>query len=124
MGAEWAGASDDHPEALDAAIIFAPAGELVPAALRATAKGGVVVCAGIHMSDIPSFPYEILWGERTVRSVANLTRRDGEEFLALAPRVPVRTEVECFPLGEANRALAALRSGRLRGAAVLVTPNL
>ena len=124
MGAQWAGSSDDHPEPLDAAIIFAPAGELVPAALRATAKGGVVVCAGIHMSDIPSFPYEILWGERTVRSVANLTRRDGEEFLALAPRVPVRTEVECFPLGEANRALAALRSGRLRGAAVLVTPNL
>jgi propanol-preferring alcohol dehydrogenase len=124
MGAEWAGASDDHPEPLDAAIIFAPAGELVPTALRATAKGGVVVCAGIHMSDIPSFPYEILWGERTVRSVANLTRRDGEEFLALAPRVPVRTEVECFPLGEANRALAALRSGRLRGAAVLVTSNL
>ena len=124
MGAEWAGPSDDHPEPLDAAIIFAPAGELVPTALRATAKGGVVVCAGIHMSDIPSFPYEILWGERTVRSVANLTRRDGEEFLALAPRVPVRTEVECFPLGEANAALAALRSGRLRGAAVLVTPNL
>ena len=124
MGAQWAGSSDDHPEPLDAAIIFAPAGELVPTALRATAKGGVVVCAGIHMSDIPSFPYEILWGERTIRSVANLTRRDGEEFLALAPRVPVRTEVECFPLGEANAALAALRSGRLRGAAVLVTPNL
>ena len=124
MGAEWAGASDEHPERLDAAIIFAPAGELVPTALRATAKGGVVVCAGIHMSDIPSFPYEILWGERTVRSVANLTRRDGEEFLALAPRVPVRTDVECFPLSEANTALAALRSGRLRGAAVLVTPNL
>ena len=124
MGAEWAGASDEHPEPLDAAIIFAPAGELVPTALRALAKGGVVVCAGIHMSDIPSFPYEILWGERTVRSVANLTRRDGEEFLALAPRVPVRTEVECFPLDEANAALAALRSGRLRGAAVLVTPNL
>jgi propanol-preferring alcohol dehydrogenase len=124
MGAEWAGASDEQAEPLDAAIIFAPAGELVPTALRATAKGGVVVCAGIHMSDIPSFPYEILWGERTIRSVANLTRRDGEEFLALAPRVPVRTEVECFPLGEANTALAALRSGRLRGAAVLVTHNL
>jgi len=119
LGAEWAGGSDEHPEPLDAAIIFAPAGELVPAALRATAKGAVVVCAGIHMSDIPRFPYDILWGERTVRSVANLTRRDGDEFLALAPRVPVRTEIECFPLGEANAALNALRSGRLRGAAVL-----
>jgi propanol-preferring alcohol dehydrogenase len=124
MGAEWAGASDERPELLDAAIIFAPAGELVPGALRATAKGGVVVCAGIHMSVFPRYPYEILWGERTVRSVANLTRRDGNEFLALAPRVPVRTEVECFPLSEANKALAALRSGRLRGAAVLVTPGL
>ena len=108
------------PEELDAAIIFAPAGELVPAALRAVAKGGAVVCAGIHMSDIPSFPYELLWGERVLRSVANLTRRDGEEFLALAPRVPVRTEIETFPLEEANDALARLREGRVRGAAVLV----
>ena len=107
------------PEELDAAIIFAPAGELVPAALRATAKGGVVVCAGIHMSDIPSFPYDLLWGERVVRSIANLTRRDGEEFLALAPRVPVRTEVEIHPLEQANEALDRLRSGRVRGAAVL-----
>jgi len=120
LGAEWAGSTDERPESLDAAIIFAPAGELVPLALRATAKGGVVVCAGIHMSDIPSFPYDILWGERTVRSVANLTRRDGDEFLALAPRVPVRTEVECFPLSEANEAIQTHRSGRLRGAAVLI----
>ena len=120
MGAEWAGAADEIPERLDAAIIFAPAGELVPAALRATAKGGTVVCAGIHMSDIPNFPYEILWGERMIRSVANLTRRDGEEFLTLAPRVPVRTEIEPYPLAKANEALGALRSGRLRGAAVLI----
>lgn len=120
MGAVWAGGTDEAPEPLDAAIIFAPAGDLVPAALRATAKGGTVVCAGIHMSDIPSFPYDILWGERTIRSVANLTRRDGDEFLALAPRVPVRTEVERFPLGRANAALSALRSGRVRGAAVLI----
>jgi propanol-preferring alcohol dehydrogenase len=121
MGAEWAGdTSEAAPEELDAAIIFAPAGELVPLALRAVAKGGVVVCGGIHMSDIPSFPYEILWGERMVRSVANLTRRDGEEFLALAPRVPVRTEVELFPLEEANEALERLRRGEIRGAAVLV----
>jgi propanol-preferring alcohol dehydrogenase len=120
LGAEWAGAvGDPAPEELDAAIIFAPAGELVPAALRATAKGGVVVCAGIHMSDIPSFPYDLLWGERVVRSVANLTRRDGEEFLALAPRIPVRTEVETHPLEQANEALDRLRSGRIRGAAVL-----
>jgi propanol-preferring alcohol dehydrogenase len=120
LGAVWAGdSSQAPPEPLDAAIIFAPAGALVPAALRAVVKGGVVICAGIHMSDIPAFPYEILWGERVVRSVANLTRRDGEEFLALAPRVPVRTEVEAFPLGEANEALAALRAGRVRGAAVL-----
>jgi len=119
LGAEWAGGSDERPEPLDAAIIFAPAGDLVPAALRATAKGSVVVCAGIHMSDIPRFPYDILWGERTVRSVANLTRRDGDEFLALAPRVPVHTEIECFPIAEANAALDALRSGHLRGAAVL-----
>ena len=118
LGAEWAG-SGAPPEELDAAIIFAPAGELVPAALRALARGGVVVCAGIHMSDIPSFPYELLWEERVVRSVANLTRRDGEEFLALAPRVPVRTEVEEFPLEQANDALERLRRGQIRGAAVL-----
>ena len=120
MGAEWAGASGETPEPLDAAIIFAPAGELVPIALRAVVKGGTVVCAGIHMSDIPSFPYEILWGERVVRSVANLTRRDGDEFLGVAPKVPVRTEIEIFPLSQANDALLALRSGRLTGAAVLV----
>src|SRR5213078_989021 len=120
LGARWAGGSDEAPpEKLDAAIIFAPVGELVPAALRAVKRGGTVICGGIHMSDIPSFPYRDLWQERTICSVANLTRRDGEEFLALAPRVPVRTEVECFPLAEANTALAALRSGRLRGAAVL-----
>jgi alcohol dehydrogenase, propanol-preferring len=121
LGAEWAGGSDEAaPEPLDAAILFAPVGGLVPAALRAVAKGGTVVCAGIHMSPIPSFPYEILWGERTVRSVANLTRQDGERFLALAPRVPVRTEIEALPLTQANEALDRLRSGRLRGAAVLV----
>jgi len=119
LGAEWAGAGAP-PEELDAAIIFAPAGELVPAALRAVERGGTVVCAGIHMSDIPSFPYRILWEERVLRSVANLTRRDGEEFLALAPQVPVRTEVEAFPLAAANEALERLRSGRVRGAAVLV----
>ena len=120
MGAAWAGATTELPEPLDAALIFAPAGELVPAALRATAKGGVVVCAGIHMSDIPSFPYELLWGERMIRSVANLTRRDGDDFLALAPTVPVRTEVERFPLAKANEALDALRGGRVHGAAVLI----
>ena len=121
LGAVWAGGSDEKPpEELDAAIIFAPAGALVPAALRATCKGGVVVCGGIHMSDIPSFPYDILWGERVVRSVANLTRRDGEEFLALAPKVPVKTEVQTFPLEDANEALNRLRSGRITGAAVLV----
>jgi alcohol dehydrogenase, propanol-preferring len=120
LGCEWAGPSDaPGPEELDAAIVFAPAGELVPAALRALARGGVVVCAGIHMSDIPSFPYELLWHERVVRSVANLTRRDGEEFLALALDVPVRTEVETFPLEQANEALDRLRRGELRGAAVL-----
>jgi propanol-preferring alcohol dehydrogenase len=119
LGAEWAGAGTP-PEELDAAIIFAPAGELVPDALRAVAKGGVVVCAGIHMSDIPSFPYEILWGERSLRSVANLTRRDAEEFLARAPRVPVRTEVETFPLARANEALEKLRRGAVRGALVLM----
>ena len=124
LGAAWAGDSTQPPpEELDAAIIFAPVGALVPAALRAIAKGGVVVCAGIHMSDIPSFPYEILWGERTVRSVANLTRRDGEEFLALAPRVPVHTEVVSFPLEEANKALSALRAGEIQGAAVLVVDH-
>jgi propanol-preferring alcohol dehydrogenase len=121
LGAAWAGGSfEAPPEELDAAIIFAPVGALVPAALRAVAKGGVVVCAGIHMSDIPSFPYEILWGERVVRSVANLTRRDGEEFLVLAPEVPVRTEVVPFPLEDANEALKALRGGEIRGAAVLM----
>ena len=104
VGAEWAGGADERPpDELDAAIIFAPAGDLVPAALSALAKGGVVVCAGIHMSDIPSFPYELLWGERVIRSVANLTRSDGDDFLALAPQVPVRTEVEAFPLAEAAR---------------------
>ena len=121
LGAAWAGGTDDPPpEELDAAILFAPAGELVPLALGHVRKGGVVVCAGIHMSDIPSFPYARLWGERIVRSVANLTRVDGEEFLALAPGVPVRTEVEAVPLGEANEALARLRSGRVRGALALV----
>jgi propanol-preferring alcohol dehydrogenase len=121
LGAEWAGASDEAPpEPLDAAILFAPVGALVPAALRAVEKGGTVVCGGIHMSDIPAFPYEILWGERVVRSVANLTRRDGEEFLALAPRIPIRTEVTTYPLADANAALADLRGGRLQGAAVLV----
>ena len=121
LGAVWAGDSTQPPpEELDAAIIFAPVGALVPAALRVVAKGGVVVCAGIHMSDIPSFPYEILWGERVVRSVANLTRRDGEEFLTLTPKVPVHTEVMPFPLEEANEALHALRAGEIRGAAVLV----
>jgi propanol-preferring alcohol dehydrogenase len=121
LGAVWAGGSDQSPpEELDAAILFAPVGALVPQALRAVAKGGMVVCAGIHMSDIPSFPYHLLWGERVVRSVANLTRRDGEEFLALAPQVPVRTVVETFPLTEANEAVERLRAGRIRGAAVLL----
>jgi alcohol dehydrogenase, propanol-preferring len=120
LGAEWAGdARGSAPEELDAAIIFAPVGALVPAALAAVAKGGSVVCAGIHMSDIPSFPYELLWGERVLRSVANLTRRDGEEFMALAPQVPVRTEVKVVPLDRANDALARLRAGEIRGAAVL-----
>jgi alcohol dehydrogenase, propanol-preferring len=120
LGAEWAGdALAPPPEGLDAAIVFAPAGELVPAALRSVERGGTVVCAGIHMTDIPSFPYELLWGERTVRSVANLTRRDGEDFLALAPLVPVRTEVEPYALEEANDALARLRAGEVRGSAVL-----
>ena len=119
LGVEWAG-SGAPPEELDAAIVFAPVGSLVPAALAAVARGGSVVCAGIHMSDIPSFPYELLWGERVVRSVANLTRRDGEEFLALAPRVPVRTHVETFSLSQANEALDKLRRGDVRGALVLV----
>jgi propanol-preferring alcohol dehydrogenase len=121
LGAEWAGASEEAPpQELDGAIVFAPVGALVPVALRALAKGGAVVCAGIHMSDIPSFPYELLWGERSVQSVANLTRRDGKEFLALAPRVPVRTEVTTFPLEDANDAIDAVRRGVLRGSAVLV----
>ena len=125
LGAAWAGdALAPPPEELDAAIIFAPAGELVPVALAAVRKGGTVVCAGIHMSDVPSFPYSLLWGERVVRSVANLTRRDGEEFLALAPEVPVHTEVEAYPLEQANDALERLRSGRVRGAAVLVTSQV
>jgi propanol-preferring alcohol dehydrogenase len=120
LGAEWAGGSSETPpEELDAAIIFAPVGELVPVALRAVRKAGVVVCAGIHMSDIPSFSYDLLWGERVVRSVANLTRRDGEELLALAPQIPIRTEIERFSLEDANDALDRLRSGRIRGAAVL-----
>ncbi|MBX7222389.1 MAG: zinc-dependent alcohol dehydrogenase family protein [Blastocatellia bacterium] len=121
LGAVWAGASHQTPpESLDAAILFAPAGDLVPTALRAVVKGGVVVCAGIHMSDIPSFPYQILWGERMVRSVANLTRQDGEEFLALAPRIPIHTQVEQFPLQDANHALTQLRGGNISGAAVLM----
>ena len=120
LGAEWAGASDQlPPERLDAAIIFAPVGSLVPQALRAVEKGGTVVCAGIHMSEIPAFPYEILWGERVVRSVANLTRADGEEFMRLAPSHGVRTEVQEYALVDANRALDDLRSGRVRGSAVL-----
>jgi propanol-preferring alcohol dehydrogenase len=120
LGAAWAGSADQTPPALlDAALIFAPAGPLVPAALRHLEKGGCVVCAGIHMSDIPAFPYDILWGERSIRSVANLTRRDGLEFLELAPRVPVRTEVVRFPLAQANEALAQLRRGAFQGAAVL-----
>jgi alcohol dehydrogenase, propanol-preferring len=120
LGAVWAGASDAAaPEPLDAAILFAPVGALVPVALRAVVKGGTVVCAGIHMSDLPGFPYDALWGERVIRSVANLTREDGEEFLTLAPRVGVRTAVEPYPLERANEALARLRAGGLRGAAVL-----
>jgi propanol-preferring alcohol dehydrogenase len=120
LGAEWAGASEESPpEPLDAALIFAPAGALVPLALGALAPGGTVVCAGIHMSDIPSFPYELLWHERGVRSVANLTRADGEEFLALAPQIPVRTHVTEYALADAERALDDLRAGRLVGAAVV-----
>lgn len=121
LGADWAGGSDElPPEPLDAAIVFAPDGALVPTALRALAPGGTLVCGGIHMSDIPSFPYELLWHERSIRSVANLTRRDGEEFLALAPKIPVRTEVHPYPLEDAGRALEDLRAGRFTGAAVLV----
>ena len=124
LGAEWAGDSaGPAPEELDAAIIFAPAGPLVPAALRACARGGTVVCAGIHMSDIPSFPYRDLWEERSIRSVANLTRADGEEFLALAPRVPVHTHVTRLPLADANEALARLRAGDVQGALVLDAPG-
>jgi alcohol dehydrogenase, propanol-preferring len=120
LGVEWAGGSSENPpDELDAAIIFAPVGELVPVALRTLRKGGVLVCAGIHMSDIPSFPYDLLWGERVIRSVANLTRRDGEELLALAPKVPIETEIEVFPLEEANVALDRVRGGRIRGSAVL-----
>ena len=122
LGAAWAGDSNEMPPVdLDAAIIFAPIGALVPQALKAVRKGGVVVCAGIHMSEIPSFPYSILWQERSICSVANLTRRDGEEFMALAPCIPVRTEVTIFSLEEANSALIRLRTGRIQGAAVLVT---
>jgi len=121
LGAVWAGDSTEMPpQPLDAALIFAPVGSLVPAALRATVKGGTVVCGGIHMSDIPSFPYGILWEERVLRSVANLTRKDGEALLAIAPKIPVRTEIEKFPLREANEALNRLREGKLQGAAVLI----
>jgi propanol-preferring alcohol dehydrogenase len=121
LGAAWAGGSNELPPLkLDAAIIFAPVGDLVPQALKAVRKGGIVVCGGIHMSDIPSFPYSILWEERSICSVANLTRRDGEEFMALAPKVPVRTQVETFPLEAANEALSRLRAGKIHGAAVLL----
>jgi len=121
LGAQWAGHSGETPPAqLDAAIIFAPIGELVPRALQAVRKGGIVVCGGIHMSDIPSFPYEWLWGEREICSVANLTRKDAADFMAIAPKVPVHTHIESFPLHEANEALARLRTGRLHGAAVLI----
>ncbi|HNC53330.1 MAG TPA: alcohol dehydrogenase, partial [Accumulibacter sp.] len=122
LGAAWAGGADAAPPCeMDAAILFAPVGNLVPEALRHIVKGGSVVCAGIHMSNIPEFPYAILWGERCVRSIANLTRRDGEEFFAIAPRAGVRTEVTCFPLAAANEAMQQLRTGRIQGAAVLVT---
>ena len=121
LGCKWAGDSDKlPPEKLDSAIIFAPVGALVPVALKSVVKGGTVVCAGIHMSDIPSFPYDILWGEREIKSVANLTRKDGEQFFNIAPKVPVKTEVETFPLEQANEALSKLRNGKINGAAVLV----
>ena len=121
LGAAWAGGSAEAPpQEMDAAILFAPVGALIPQALRHTAKGGTVVCAGIHMSDIPEFPYSILWGERSVRSIANLTRRDGEAFLDIAPKAGVRVEAETFPLASANEALQRLSSGQVRGAAVLV----
>src|SRR5881296_1427352 len=124
LGAKWAGGSDEiPPERLDAAIVFAPVGPLVPAALRALAKGGIVVCGGIHMSDIPSFPYADLWEERVITSVANLTRHDGDEFLEIAPRVPVKTEIETFPLEDANNALDRFRAGELKGTAVLLISN-
>jgi propanol-preferring alcohol dehydrogenase len=124
LGAVWAGGSDEMPpEKLDAAIIFAPVGALVPAALRALAKGGIVVCGGIHMSDIPSFPYVDLWNERVITSVANLTRRDGEEFLKIAPRVPLKTKTKIFPLEDANTALDKFRAGELEGTAVLVVSS-
>ena len=122
LGAFWAGSSEElPPKQLDAAIIFAPVSKLVPAGLKAVAKGGTVVCAGIHMSDIPSFPYSTLWSERVLRSVANLTRQDGIEFLTLAPQIPIKTEVTAFPLSQANEALTALRTGKVNGSAVLVT---
>lgn len=125
MGAGWAGASTVRPPLpLDAAIIFAPVGQLVVEALKSTARGGKVICAGIHMSDIPRFPYRLLWEERAIRSVANLTRQDGDEFLAIAPKVPVKTEVELFPLNKANEALDRLRAGEVQGAAVLVMPSM
>ena len=121
LGARWAGGSDQlPPEELEAALLFAPVGALIPQALKAVAKGGRVVCGGIHMSDIPSFPYHLLWGEREIASVANLTRRDAQEFLELAPLVPVQTQVKTFPLAESNQALSQLRSGKIQGAAVLV----
>jgi len=124
LGASWTGDAEDSPPAeLDAAIIFAPAGELVPAALRQTARGGVVVCAGIHMSDIPAFPYRLLWGERVVRSVANLTREDATQFLSLAARIGIRTETHTYALERANEALRDLRAGRFSGAAVLIPPS-
>ena len=120
LGAAWVGDSDNVPaDNLDAAIIFAPAGELIPVALRVVRKGGIVVCGGIHMTDIPQFPYELLWGERSLCSVANLTRKDAEDFMAIAPKVPIRTFVETFQLGEANEALARFRNGQVRGSAVL-----
>lgn len=124
LGAVWAGSSEElPPTALDAALIFAPDGRVIPSALRATSKGATVVCAGIHMSPIPEFSYDLLWGERVLRSVANLTRKDGLEFLALAPKIPVRTHTRTYPLSQANQALADLRAGSLSGAAVLV-PSL